>query len=204
MLLLLPTWKNVILVDELGKDQDPKKWSEEKTRNETDIIRSRLKRTIEQELVDDPYAQLVFSELLKQAIAEAEAMFNHPYKQYLLFKDFEDKVNNRDVDSLPDAFGDNRHAKAYYGVFRLVMGEDHFKGLVQEENQSFVDEAFAIEETVRSAVAEYSLNPQNIEAEIRKNLLPRLYKRIGLDQAKEVIERIIQITRVGLGRRAVA
>ena len=42
---------------------------------------------------------------LEQAIAEAEAMFNHPYKQYMLFKDFEQKVSNRDIDTVPDDFG---------------------------------------------------------------------------------------------------
>ena len=50
----------VYLVNELGKKDAAENWSEEKLRNETDIIRSRLKKTIEQELADDPYAQAVF------------------------------------------------------------------------------------------------------------------------------------------------
>lgn len=191
----------VILVNELGKAQDPKKWSEEKTRNETDIIRSRLKKTIQQELADDPYAQQEFSALLKQAIAEAEALFNHPYKQYMLFKDFEDKVKNRDLESVPDVFGENRHASAYYGTFRLVLGDQYFAGLGAQDGQPFIDEAHAIDETVRKAVAEHSVNPQDIETEIRRQLLPRLFNLVGLDHAKEVIERVIQITRVGLSRR---
>src|SRR5690606_6420384 len=140
--------------------------SEEKTRNETDIIRSRLKKTIQQELADDPYAQLFFSELLKQAIAEAEAMFDHPYKQYMLFKDFEDKVVRREVEAIPDAFGDNRHARAYYGIFRLVLGDSHFSALSAADEKAYVDEALAIDRAVRSAVAEHSVNPPNIEAEI--------------------------------------
>jgi hypothetical protein len=190
----------VILVNELGKTEDPRKWSEEKTRNETDIIRSRLKKTIQQELADDPYAQAVLSELLKQAIAEAEAMFNHPYKQYMLLKDFEQKVSNRDIESVPDAFGDSNHAKAYYGTFRLVLGDGYFEKIGKQDGQAYIDEAFAIEKTVRKAVAEHSVNPQDIETEIRRALLPRLFNLIGLDRAKEVIERVIQITRVGLSR----
>ena len=63
--------EGVFLVNELGRKDDPAAWSDEKTRNETDIIRSRLKKTIEQELADDPYAQTHFSELLRQAIREA-------------------------------------------------------------------------------------------------------------------------------------
>jgi type I restriction enzyme R subunit len=190
----------VILVNELGKTQDPKKWSEEKTRNETDIIRSRLKKTIQQELSDDPYAQAVFSALLKQAIAEAEAMFNHPYKQYMLFKDFEQKVTARDIETVPDAFGDNNHAKAYYGTFRLVLGDEFFEKLGTQDGQAYIDEASAIDKAVRTAVAEHSVNPQNIETEIRRALLPRLFNLIGLDHAKDVIENVIQITRVGLSR----
>jgi type I restriction enzyme, R subunit len=190
----------VILVNELGKTQDPKKWSNEKTRNETDIIRSRLKKTIQQELSDDPYAQAVFSALLRQAIAEAEAMFNHPYKQYMLFKDFEQKVTARDIETVPDAFGDNNHAKAYYGTFRLVLGDEFFEKLGTKDGQAYIDEASAIDNAVRKAVAEHSVNPQDIETEIRRALLPRLFNLIGLDHAKDVIERVIQITRVGLSR----
>ena len=189
----------VILVDEIGKE-DPKEWSEEKTRNETDIIRTRIKKTIEQDLADDPYAQKVFSALLRDAIAQAEALFDHPDKQYVLFKEFEEKVNDRKVDGVPDAFGDNRHAKAYYGTFRIVLGDEHFETIDEETQHRFVEEANAVDEVVRNSVAEHSLNPQNIETEIRKGLLPRLFKMVGLDAAKKVIERVIQITRVGLGR----
>jgi len=49
-------------------------------------------------------------------------------------------------------------------------------------------------------VAENSLNPQNIEAAIRKGLLPLLFTAMGLDRAKQVVEQVVQITRVGLGR----
>ena len=192
--------EGVIVVNNLGKAEDPKKWSEEKTRNETDIIRSRLKKTIQQELADDPYAQLFFSELLKQAIAEAEAMFDHPYKQYMLFKDFEDKVVRREVEAIPDAFGDNKHARAYYGIFRLVLGDAHFSALSAASEKAYVDEALAIDRTVRGAVAEHSVNPPNIEAEIRRALLPRLFDLMGLDHAKAAIGQIIQITRVGLSQ----
>lgn len=192
--------EGVYLVNELGRAQDPETWSEEKTRNETDIIRTRLKKTIEQDLADDPYAQKIFSQLLKMAIAEAEAMFDHPFKQYALFKDFEEKVQQRAIEGIPDSFGENRHARAFFGTFKLVLGDDSPAGLDKDRQQKLVDEALAIDKTVKTAVAENSLNPQNIEAAIRKGLLPRLFQLFGLDKAKEVIEHVIQITRVGLSR----
>jgi type I restriction enzyme R subunit len=191
--------EGVFIVNELGK-QKPEDWTDEKTRNETDIIRTRLKKTIEQDLQDDPYAQKVFSELLDQAIRDAEAMFEHPFKQYVLFKDLEEKLAEREVPDTPDSLASNPHAKAYFGVFKLVFGEDAFKSLSEADRQSYVEQAFAIDELVDKAVAENSVNPQNIEAEIRKGLLPRLFKMIGMDKAKEVIEHIVQITRVGLSK----
>ena len=191
--------EGVFIVNELGK-QKPEDWTDEKTRNETDIIRTRLKKTIEQDLQDDPYAQKVFSELLDQAIRDAEAMFEHPFKQYVLFKDLEEKLAEREVPDTPDPLASNPHAKAYFGVFKLVFGEDAFNALSEADRQSYVEQAFAIDELVDKAVAENSVNPQNIEAEIRKGLLPRLFKMIGMDKAKEVIEHIVQITRVGLSK----
>ncbi|WP_206597371.1 hypothetical protein, partial [Pseudacidovorax intermedius] len=59
--------EGVYLVHQLGQAEDPQDWSADKTRNETDMIRTRLRKTIEQELADDPYAQKVFGELLRQA-----------------------------------------------------------------------------------------------------------------------------------------
>ena len=194
--------EGVYLVHQLGKIEDPEQWSEEKTRNETDIIRTRLRKTIEQELAEDPYAQKVFGELLKQAIAEAEAMFDHPIKQYALFQEFEKKLDTRQTDGVPDALDEKPHAKAYFGVMRLVLGETVFATLSSEVQENLVQQAIAMDVLVRDAVAENSLNPQNIEAAIRKGLLPLLFGTLGLDKTLLVVEQIIQITRIGLNRSA--
>jgi len=192
--------EGVYLVHELGQAEEASEWSEEKTRNETDLIRTRLRKTIEQELAEDPYAQKVFAELLKQAIAEAEAMFDHPLKQYALFKAFEEKIEARQTPGVPDAFGDNRHAQAYYGAIRLVLGEEIFAAMDDAARQRLIDYAVETDEIVRNAIAENSLNPQNIESAIRKGLLPQLFSMVGLENAKSVVEQVIQITRVGLSR----
>ncbi len=63
-----------------------------------------------------------------------------------------------------------------------------------------IAEAIETDRIVRNAIAENSLNQRNIEAAIRKELLPRLFALIGLDNAKAVVEQVIQITRVGLSR----
>ena len=190
----------VYLVHQLGKADEPEEWSEEKTRNETDMIRTRLRKTIEQGLAEDPYAQKVFGELLRQAIAEAEAMFDHPLKQYALFKAFEQQLESRVTPGVPDALADTPHAKAYFGAMRLVLGDEGFAALGDEDVSHLVQQSLSMDSIVRDAVAENSLNPQNIEAAIRKGLLPLLFGSLGLDNAKQVVEQVVQITRLGLSR----
>ncbi|WP_334190223.1 type I restriction endonuclease subunit R [Noviherbaspirillum sp.] len=187
----------VLIVNDLGKEALPETWPTEKTRNESDIIRSRVRKTIEQELADDPYAQLYFSELLKHAIAEASSQFDHPYKQYILFKDLEEKLKGRQVDDTPSALENRGHASAYFGVMRLEVGDAVVMG---DQQNDYIAAALDIEEAVRDAVAENSLNPQNIEAAIRKALLPRLYALTGLDRAKSITDRLVEITRFGIAR----
>ena len=187
----------IYLVNELGFREDPEDWSGEKTRNETDIIKSRLTRTIEQELADDPYAQTYFSELLYLAIKEASALFDHPFRQYALFKDLEDKVQSRAIRDAPPELQANRSASAYFGILRSVAGDGEALG---GQRQGYIDAAFEIERDVRIAVAENSLNPQNIEAAIRKALLPKLFTLVGLDQAKQAIEHVVSVTRIGLSK----
>lgn len=196
--------EGVYEVGKMGKMTKPEDWSEEKTRNETDIIKTRLAKKIEQELRDDPYAQEVFSKLLRKAIEEAEALFNHPLKQYLLFREFEDKVESRQLDDIPDSFSGNRHAQAYFGVFKKLLPEV-FASSQNSNLQGWIDLAFTIDNLVNTAVAEHSINPQNIEAEIRKKLLPIMFKACkdvgaGMDQAKAIVDLVVQITRVGLNQ----
>ena len=57
-----------------------------------------------------------------------------------------------------------------------------------------------IEQIVLNAVAENSLNPQSIEAAIWKSVLPLLFKGFGLERAKAAVERIVEVTRLGLAR----
>lgn len=189
-------------VGKMGQKQQPEDWGEDKTRNETDIIKTRVTRMIEQELRDDPYAQEAFSKLLRQAIEEAEKLFDHPLKQYMLFREFEEQVQERRLNDIPDAFAGNRHAQAYFGVFKKVLPEA-LAVLDQQVQDKWIKVAFEIDQEVETSVAENSINPQNIEADIRKKLLPRMFKECkaiggGMDQAKKIVEMIVQITRVGL------
>ena len=189
-------------VGKLGQQQKPEEWSEDKTRNETDIIKTRITRTIEQELRDDPYAQEAFSKLLRQAIAAAEQLFEHPLKQYMLFYDFEQQVQERRLSDIPDAFSDNRHAQAYFGVFKKTLPEVFAVNDTQVQDK-WIQLAFAVDSAVTVAVEENSINPQNIEDDIRKKLLPRMFQECksiggGMNQAKQIVEMIVQITRVGI------
>ncbi|MEA3333126.1 MAG: HsdR family type I site-specific deoxyribonuclease, partial [Pseudomonadota bacterium] len=194
--------EGVYEVGRMGQKQNPKEWSEEKTRNETDIIKTRVAKMIEQDLRDDPYAREAFSKLLRLAIKEAEALFDHPLKQYMLFREFAEKVASRRLEDLPDAFNGNRQAQAYYGVCKKLL-PGVFESLKEEERQSWLDLSFTVDNLVAIAVAENSINPQNVEADIRKKLLPLMFKKCktvgaGMDQARGIVEMVVQVTRVGL------
>ncbi len=191
-------------VYEVGKmgQKQPEEWSENKTRNETDIIKTRVTRMIEQELRDDPYAQEAFSKLLRQAIEEAEKLFDHPLKQYMLFREFEEQVQERRLSDIPEVFAGHRNAQAYFGVFKKVLPEV-FAITDSQVQEKWIKLAFEIDTVVDASVAEHSINPQNIEAGIRKQLLPRMFQECknigsGMEQAKKIVEMVVQITRVGL------
>ena len=120
----------------------------------------------------------------------------------MLFKGFEEQVDNRHLDDIPNEFDNNKHAQAYFGVFKKVIPEG-LTGNHEDTLQRWIDLAFSVDDAVIMAVNEHSINPQNIEAEIRKKLLPVFFKECkmlgsGMDQAKAMLEMVIQITRVGL------
>jgi type I restriction enzyme R subunit len=184
-----------IRVDTLGQADDPEDWSDEKTRTEADVIKTRIRKTIEQDLIDDPYAQRVFSELLKEAIQAAEAMFDHPGKQYVMFKDLEEQAVTRNTPGVPDRFADHPRAQSYYGALLEQLGG------VELDEEVLVTEAMHINTTVDDAVQTHSINPGSIEAEIRKTLLPRYFKFLGgLNAANRLIDQIVGIVRAGANR----
>jgi type I restriction enzyme R subunit len=77
---------------------------------------------------------------------------------------------------------DNPHAKAYFGAIRLLLGDQACDAMDEAVAQAkLIEHAWSpsTDTVVRDAVAEHSLNPQNIEAAIRKGLLPMLFGRAG-------------------------
>ena len=192
------------LVGNLGKDVKPQDMSDDEARNQTDKITGRITKMIEQDLADDPYAQEYFSKMLKKAIEDAKAMFDAPVKQYILFADFEQEVKDRKVADVPNDFMDdagklNKHAQAYFGLFKHLFDSE----LLTEkalDNDKLVALTFSIDEVVNNAVAEYSINPAEIENAIHMKLLPLLFADLGLDNAQKLIEEVLKITRLGLAR----
>ena len=196
--------KGVYLVDNLGKNIKPEAMSDDEARNQTDKITGRVTRMIEQDLADDPYAQEYFSKLLKQAIEDAKAMFDAPVKQYMMFFGLEQEVKDRNVADVPNEFIDesgklNKHAQAYFGLFKHLFDADFLADKVLDSEQ-LIKYAFAIDEAVNNAVAEYSINPAEIENDISMKLLPMLFADLGLDNAQKLIEEVLKITRLGLSR----
>lgn len=192
------------LVGNLGKDVKPQDMSDDEARNQTDKITGRITKMIEQDLADDPYAQEYFSKMLKKAIEDAKAMFDAPVKQYILFADFEQEVKDRKVADVPNDFVDesgklNKHAQAYFGLFKHLFDSD-FLTEKELDSDKLVALAFNIDAVVNDAVAEYSINPAEIENAIHMKLLPMLFGDLGLDNAQKLIEEVLKITRLGIAR----
>jgi type I restriction enzyme R subunit len=191
--------KGAYLVGNMGKDIKPEELSDDEARNKKDAITGRVTKMIEQDLADDPYAQEYFSKLLKQAIQQAKEMFDAPVKQYLLFADFEEQVKERKVEGMPtDRFAEldpkiKRHVQAYFGLF-LKHGAEG-QGLTEDQCFNY---AVEIDEKVRKAVAEFSINPSEIENQITLEVLPLLFSDLGVDKAQVIAEEVVQITRLGL------
>ncbi len=150
-------------------------------------------------MLDDPYAQKRFSELLRQVIAEADALFDNPLKQFLLFKAFDEQLQQRQLDELPEAVRGNPHVQAYFGAFKLLLDEQR---VTTVETTQWVLLAEQTDAIVSQAVREFSINPLNIEAAIRQQLLPLYFMALkalglGMDQVQALVEQVVQIVRAG-------
>jgi type I restriction enzyme, R subunit len=177
-------------------------WTPDKARSEADLIKTRLRKTVEQDLAEDPYSQKVFSELLARAIAQAEAMFDHPRRQYALFRDFEREIDARATPGVPQILASNPQARACYGAILMALGDEEAHRLDEAQRRDQVHRALAISRAVQDALAEHSLSPQDVEAAIRKSLLQLLYVPLGRERANDVIDRVLRITHVAWSRRA--
>jgi|SRR5579859_3792331 len=80
---------------------------------------------------------------------------------------------------------------------RITVGDGRTLG---PEIDSFAAVALDIDQMVQTAVAENSLNPANVEAAIRKAVLPRLFPLTGLDLARTITDQVVEVARVGLVR----
>ncbi|MTI17435.1 type I restriction endonuclease subunit R [Rhodobacteraceae bacterium RKSG542] len=192
----------IIDVNKVGKtgddSDDPKDWSDEKAKNEADTIRSRIRKSIEVDLAEDPYAQAVFSELLRKAIEEAEANFDHGHLQYDLFADLEGTVSTGAAPDIPEAIKDNKHQRAYYGIFKLAVSDG---GLEDLGDDHFVSEAQHVDTVVNEAVAANTLSQEAIYQQIKQRLLPHFFKQYGgLDMANKLIDLVSEKTRKGIAR----
>src|SRR5690606_32039658 len=125
------------------------------------------------------------------AIEQAEALFDYPGKQYLLFERLAESVDARRVPGEPD-FGGNRRAQSYYGVLKMALEESYEATERHAAMENLIAEAYQIDQMVSQAVTENSLNPSAMEQAVRRRLLPYFMreiwggKKIEIEQAKQL------------------
>jgi type I restriction enzyme, R subunit len=131
-------------------------------------------------------------------------MFDAPVKQYILFADFEQDVKERKVADVPNQFTDNngilnKHAQAYFGLFKHIFDKSLLDSC-ELNDEKLIKYAFEIDTVVKTAVAEYSINPGEIENAISVKLLPMLFADLGIESAERFIQEVLKNTRHGLSR----
>ncbi len=88
---------------------------------------------------------------------EAEKEYDHPLKQHMLFNEFEkEQVQARRLDEIPDVFTGNRHAQAYFAVFKKLLPEAFSQVIDQQNQDKWIELAFEVDRSVMSSVAENS------------------------------------------------
>ncbi len=162
--------------------------------------------------MDSGIAHCSLDDKIKCSIDIAKALIrdtSHYYRRYTTIDTckegtLEQEVKERKVADTPSVFHDdegklNKHAQAYYGLFKFLF-EDTY--LVEQglNNEKLVELAFSIDQVVTTAVAEFSINPAEIENAISMKLLPMLFADLGIDKAQQLIEEVLKITRLGLAR----
>lgn len=184
-----------VLDPEIENDSDPESWSEDKARNQADLIRARIKRTIDETLDDDPFRKKAFSALLNEAIEQAESLFEHPHTMFALFRDTEAQMQAGEVPGLPPELRAEPYPAKYFGVIKLVL-DDEFP-TADDAVAEYVAYARELDATISRLVGEHSVNPVDLEKAVRKALLPGLFKRMGMERASQAVEQIIHVIRVG-------
>ncbi|WP_338846813.1 type I restriction endonuclease [Massilia sp. W12] len=176
--------------------QEDHSWSPERWQNEAELSKQRLRLALEQELDDDPYARQLFQQRYAQALQRAAQAGQDWQQQHALWRQLEQQWQSRQIDTLPEIFQRRRSAAAYYGLFRLCLGEAHFAAANAAQQSAYVDQALAIDDVVQPALRENTLNPEQVESIIKSRLLPRLFLMLGMEHARTVCNQIVRIALV--------
>lgn len=171
-------------------------WSAEKARNESDLVRSRIRKMLAHDLLIDPYAQQIYQNQLNEVQAQLQQHQQTPIQQYQLLHDLEEKMTRRQLSGIPETLSHQPLASSYFGLLRMVLGEAHFASANAAQQSAYVEQALSMEEVVHTALRENTLNFDNAETTIRSKLLPRLFLMLGLDHARKVMDLVLQIARV--------
>ncbi len=172
---------------------DPKEWPEEKQRNKAEEIKSRLTKTIEVGLEDDPFAQKRFSEMLLEAIKQAEEQFDHPYQQYSIFEHLDKQLRSGELPGYPNELQNDRRLRAYYGVLRMLIEPELAADVPSAKDNEYIKNARLIDEVINNARTRYSLDPIEMKKNIRGQLLGKLFHLTNkrMDLTRELLDSII-------------
>ncbi len=116
-----------------------------------------------------------------------------------MFREFEEQVEARKLSDIPDALAVNKHAQAYYGVFK----KSYLRFCGKRRSGAGYGKLALKWTTLSSKRWQKTPEPRDIEKVVKTSLLPLLFTACreigaGMNQVNRIVETIIQILRVGL------
>lgn len=126
----------------------------------------------------------------------------YPFKEDVSTPESQRPFSTDKIVGLPDCFAEKPHIGRFFKLFKSVLSD---KLMTQEDSQfqPWIDLAFQIDQQVSQSVAENSIRLENMETDIRQQLLPVVFSQCkaagaGLHEANKIIHEVIQIVRKDL------
>lgn len=181
-------------VREPGGDDRARRRSDAQCRRMLTGLRAR----VEHELQGDPYARRLFTARLQSLPDVGAWSLDASTRRLAELRELDAELTAGAWEGIPTALAGRPLARACFGLFLLVLGEDAMRpaGMPRWEK-----EAMALERAIEEAMARYSLHPHGMESAVWRASLPRLHGLVGLEAARQLLTALMQVVRVARARR---
>ncbi|MBV6626900.1 MAG: type I restriction endonuclease subunit R [Rivularia sp. (in: Bacteria)] len=166
-----------------------------------DTIASATKRTVSENMEDDPAFYQQFSELIQQAINDFRAKRISEAEYLQKAEEIRNAIVNRKTDDLPEELRHNQDALAFYGLLKDFI-EKHIQNQTEADNIS-AEAALAFYNIIDNHVIVDWINNENIQRNMMNDIDDYLYDvlrdqyniHFHQDEMDEIIQKSLQLAR---------